>query len=55
MKELIGTFNTNGLGDYTKCQEVFHYLHKLELKIVYLQETHTTPMVERQWKTEWGG
>ena len=51
----IGSFNCNGLGDPAKRKSMFNWLKSKPEKIICLQETHTTPLVERVWKLEWEG
>ena len=34
---------------------LFSWLHKQPANIIDLQETYSSPEVERQWTTEWGG
>ena len=51
----IGTFNVRGLRNNKKRQKIFKYLHSKKYDIVLLQETHSTPEVERSWRIQWGG
>ena len=48
------TYNVNGIGDEIKRREIFHYLHKKGPDIMFLQEVHSVPAVEKYWNTEWG-
>ena len=47
--------NVRGLGNCHKRKEIFHKLKVNNYHIVLLQETHSTPQIEKLWKTEWGG
>ena len=47
--------NVRGLGDQFKRRKVFYWLHKSNAGIIFLQETHSSPECEKQWKAEWGG
>ena len=50
------TVNCNGLGLRCKRQKVFTYLRdKIKTGVVFLQETHSTPSLEKVWKSDWGG
>ena len=51
----IGTFNVRGLADHHKLRKILHYLHIKEFNIIFLQETHTTKITARKWRTIWGG
>ena len=49
------SLNADGLGDKIKRQAVFDKLkRKTKSGIFLLQETHTTPMVEKKWTDQWG-
>ena len=48
------TFNVNGLGQDCKRQSIFKRLSK-QNSIVLLQETHSTPHIEKKWRDEWHG
>ena len=50
----IMTFNANGLGDEAVRKAVFSKLRRYN-SIVFLQETHSTFVKEKEWKDEWGG
>ena len=54
MSVLISSLNVRGLRDHTKRRKVFHYLQRSEAGIIFLQETHCTPDIEKLWKAEWG-
>jgi exodeoxyribonuclease-3 len=52
----IISLNTNGLGGANKLRSVTEWLktfHKAESKILFLQETHTTPKTEKLWEDLW--
>ena len=51
----VATFNVNGIGNQKKRARVFEWLKQKSESIILLQETHSTPEVEREWKTDWGG
>ncbi len=47
--------NVKGLQQENKRRKIFHYFNNLpEVYVIMLKETHSTPIDERQWKTEWG-
>ena len=50
----VFSFNTNGLGQKRKRIAVFERLKKLN-GIILLQETHSTPTIETEWRNEWSG
>ena len=47
--------NVRGLRGAEKRRQIFYKLHNSEHNIFFLQETHSTPQVETQWSSEWGG
>ena len=50
------TYNCNGIGEKSKRSKVFTYIReKLKKGFCFLQETHSTLLVEEKWKKEWGG
>ena len=50
------TYNCNGIGNKIKRQRVFTYLkEKLKCGFVFLQETHSTENLEKEWRSQWGG
>ena len=51
----LQTRNVDGLRDTKKRQKLFQLLKNSEENIFLLQETHTTPEDESQWKKEWDG
>lgn len=48
------TFNVNGIRDTDKRRAIFNYLKHFNSQIVLLQETHSSPEVEKVWSNEWG-
>ena len=52
---LINSFNSRGLRDKTKRQQIFHWLKTSYFGITFLQETHSIETDENTWKSEWGG
>ena len=48
------SLNTRGLADKRKRTVVFSWLKDQAATIFFLQETHTTPDVEKMWMEEWG-
>ena len=51
----IGSFNCNGMGNPSKRNLVLNWLKNKPEQIICLQETHSTPQVETDWKNSWGG
>ena len=49
----IASVNCNGLGDMAKRMATFTFLQSLPSQIFLLQETHSTPDLEKNWATEW--
>ena len=47
--------NVRGLGQEFKRRKLFNYMHQSSASIFFLQETHSTSSIEKQWKAEWGG
>lgn len=53
---LIGSINVNGLRNYKKRQNIFHWLQKKRYDIILLQETHCSDnSTELEWKRDWEG
>ena len=49
------SFNVNGLGDSFKRRCIFNWIRNHFFNfILFLQETHTTPICEKKWEFEWG-
>ena len=54
--ELI-SLNGNGLRDDRKRRSLFSWLkhnHRAKDTFIFLQETHTTPKLEKLWEKDWG-
>jgi exonuclease III len=51
---IIKSFNVNGLGNFSKRQEIFHFLHKKGGDIYFLIDTRFSDHVENKIKEEWG-
>lgn len=49
------TFNVNGLRGQPKRRAVFQTLRAMKADLYFLQETHSTPLDEKIWLSEWGG
>ena len=52
---LLKTQNVRGLVEDRKRRELFYNINQSKYNIILLQEIHSTPQVEVQWKTEFGG
>lgn len=50
----LASFNVNGMQNENKRRGIFNYLRSFHSDIILLQETHSTPEVERVWANEWG-
>lgn len=50
----VNSFNARGLADGKKRRCIFRWLKKSHHGICFLQETHSTELVESIWKKEWG-
>ena len=50
------SLNTRGIGGYKKRRKVFNYLkkHSSHNAVIFLQETHSTKIVEKVWINQWG-
>jgi len=55
LKLKLISFNTQGIRDYTKRNNVFTWLKGLDIDIAMLQETHSCKQTETTWEDEWGG
>ena len=51
----IGCYNVNGLGNKNKRELVLSWLTKKQEDIFFIQESHSTPTGEKDWKNCWGG
>ena len=47
---LINSFNSRGLRDKIKRQQIFHWLKTSYFGITFLQETHSIETDENTWK-----
>jgi len=43
------------MGDHRKRNQIFTWLKDKSYKIYCIQETHSTPVNEERWRSEWGG
>ena len=50
----FNSFNARGLSDGAKRRTIFNWIKKNHKGVTLLQETHSTPAVEKQWQREWG-
>ena len=50
------SLNTHGIGGYKKRRKVFDYLkkHSSHNAVIFLQETHSTKIIEKVWSNQWG-
>ena len=46
----VGSMNCNGLGDKNKRSKVLTWLKEKPENIIFLQETHSTPEEESNWR-----
>lgn len=51
----IMSVNIRGINDRQKRRNVFRYLKTNKIDVCLLQETYSSPEIERIWKNEWGG
>ena len=49
------SLNVRGLRDKSKRKHIFYFLKKHKFDICLLQETYSTPDVEKSWIKEWNG
>ena len=47
--------NCQGIRGKNKRNALFSWLNKKRCTVAYLQETHSLPKDEDEWKKEWGG
>ena len=47
------SLNARGLRDQQKRRQVFHFLKQKQFDVIFIQESHSTPEVEAEWKSEW--
>ncbi len=51
----IITFNVQGLRADIKRRTLFRYFHNhCKNSVIFLQETHSSPNIEKTWRNEWG-
>ena len=51
----VGSINCNGMRNRLKRDSVLHWLQAKPDDILFLQETHSTPDVENEWRRSWEG
>lgn len=51
----LGSFNLNGARDDVKRASLFSLINAKRLNVIFLQETHSTPDNEAEWKRELRG
>ena len=49
---VIKSQNVRGLSNSMKCKRLFNWLQQTKADV--LQETHSTPDSEHEWKKDWG-
>ena len=49
------TLNVRGIRDRSKREKMFNWFRSKSIDIIYLQETYSTPDIEKKWQLEWGG
>ena len=49
------SLNVRGLNNFKRRRSMFNWFRRNSADIIRLQETFSTPSVERFWKNEWGG
>ena len=49
------SLNARGIRDYFKRKSIFTWVKQQNTDIVFLQETHSTPDIENEWKFQWQG
>ena len=52
---ILYSFNTRGLANNKKRNEVFQWLKRYNDGIILFQETHTDSVSEKYWQREWDG
>ena len=50
----IQTYNVRGIRDFNKRKEIFQFIKDQKCDIALLQETHSMPMDEKLWQSQWG-
>uniref|UniRef100_A0A8C5EKL9 Endonuclease/exonuclease/phosphatase domain-containing protein n=1 Tax=Gouania willdenowi TaxID=441366 RepID=A0A8C5EKL9_GOUWI len=51
----LGSLNLNGAREAVKRASLFSLSQAKKLDVLFIQETHSTPELEADWKKEWGG
>ncbi len=51
----LGSLNINGARDYRKRAMLFDLIKKINIDVMFVQETHTDVQNENAWKMEWAG
>ena len=49
----IASFNTRGILNNQKRRSIIHYFKERQCDLIFLQETHSKPELENQWKSDW--
>lgn len=49
------SLNARGLRNHRKRREIFAFLKRKDYDVIFIQESHSTPEIEKVWKREWGG
>ena len=52
---VIKSQNVRGLSNSMKRKRLFSWLQQTKADVLFLQETHSTPDSEDEWKKDWGG
>ena len=52
---VIKSQNVRGLSNSMKRKRLFSWLQQTKADVLFLQETHSTPDSEHEWKKDWGG
>ena len=51
---VIKSQNVRGLSNSMKRKRLFSWLQQTKADVLFLQETHSTPDSEHEWKKDWG-
>jgi len=51
----VGSFNVKGLANDKKRKEIFHWLHRKNMNIYFLQETHCSNENVKKFQDDWEG
>ena len=49
------SWNVRGLREDRKRKEMFTFLQNKAFDIIFIQESHSSPEIEKKWQDEWGG